>query len=44
MPGYVIHLAIAKKYLEKNKTENYNEFIDGVIYPDETDNKYKMLL
>lgn len=41
MPGYVIHLAIAEKYLEKNKKENYDEFIDGVIYPDETDNKYK---
>lgn len=41
MPGYVIHLAIAEEYLAKNKKENYNEFVDGVIYPDETDNKYK---
>ena len=41
MPGYVIHLAIAEKYLEKNINEKDNEFIDGVIYPDEVDNKYK---
>ncbi len=41
MPGYVIHLAIAEKCLEKNKNEKYNEFINGVIYPDETDDKYK---
>lgn len=41
MPGYVIHLAIAEKYLEKNMNEKDNEFIDGVIYPDETDDKYK---
>ena len=38
MPGYVIHLAVAEKYLEKHKSknENYNEFIEGVIYPDST--------
>ena len=41
MPGYVIHLAIAEKYLEKNKNEKYNDFIDGVIYPDEINDKYK---
>lgn len=41
MPGYVIHLAVAEEYLKKhnNKKENYNEFIEGVIYPDNTDNK-----
>ena len=38
MPGYVIHLAVAEKYLEKHKSknENYYEFIEGVIYPDST--------
>ena len=36
MPGYVIHLAVAKEYAKKHKKEieNYNKFIDGVIYPD----------
>lgn len=38
MPGYVIHLAVAEKYLEKHKEKNedYNEFIEGVIFPDST--------
>lgn len=38
MPGYVIHLAVAEKYLEKHKdkNENYNDFIEGVIFPDST--------
>lgn len=38
MPGYVIHLAIAEMYLKKHndKKEDYNEFIEGVIYPDST--------
>ena len=36
MPGYVIHLAVAEEYLRKheNKAEEYNEFIEGVIFPD----------
>ena len=36
MPGYVIHLAVAEEYLRKHKIKNekYDEFIDGVIYPD----------
>ena len=36
MPGYVIHLAVAEEYLRKhkNKGEEYEEFIKGVIYPD----------
>ncbi len=29
-----IHLAIAKKYLEKNNTLNYDKFIAGTLYPD----------
>ena len=38
MPGYVIHLAVAEKYLKKHKCKNedYNEFIEGIIYPDST--------
>lgn len=41
MPGYVIHIAIAKEYFykhEKNK-ENLKEFIKGVISPDLTFDK-----
>ena len=34
MPGYVIHLAIAKEYLKKNKEDNIDEFLEGTIYPD----------
>ena len=43
MPGYVIHLAIAEEYLRKNKEkqENYEEFIKGVIYPDGVKDKSK---
>lgn len=41
MPGYVIHLAVAEKYLtkHKDKKENYNEFIEGVIAPDDVEDK-----
>lgn len=43
MPGYVIHLAVAEEYLKKhnNNEENYNEFIEGVISPDNTNDKSK---
>lgn len=43
MPGYVIHLAVAERYLKKhlNKQENYKEFIEGVIFPDSEENKEK---
>ena len=34
MPGFVIHLAIAKKYIEKNKIKNEEQFNNGVIEPD----------
>lgn len=36
MPGYVIHIATAKQYMEKHKNEIKNEeqFIKGVIAPD----------
>lgn len=40
MPGYVIHLAVAEEYLRKHKKkEKYDEFIDGVIYPDSVKDK-----
>lgn len=39
MPCLAIHLAVAKKYLEKNKEENEKDFILGTIAPDiELDN------
>lgn len=34
MPGYVIHLAIAKKQIELNNIQNEEEFIRGTIAPD----------
>jgi len=34
MPGYVIHLAIAKEYMKNNKVENESEFFKGVIAVD----------
>lgn len=34
MPGYVIHLAVAKRYAEENKMTESKEFIQGVIAPD----------
>lgn len=34
MPSFTIHLAVAKKYLEKHKNENEEEFYRGVIAPD----------
>lgn len=41
MPGYVIHLAVAEEYLKnhKNKSEEYSEFIEGVIFPDSVKDK-----
>ncbi len=41
MPGYVIHLAVAEEYLKnhKNKKEEYDEFIEGVIFPDSVKDK-----
>ncbi len=34
MAGYVIHLAIAKMYAEKNNIKNTDEFFKGAIMPD----------
>lgn len=41
MAGYVIHLAVAEEYLRKHKSkiEKYDDFIQGVIYPDSVKDK-----
>lgn len=41
MAGYVIHLAIAEEYIKKHNKEknNYDEFINGVIFPDSVKDK-----
>lgn len=41
MPGYVIHLAVAEEYLRNHREveEDYNDFIEGVIYPDSVKDK-----
>lgn len=39
MPSFTIHLAVAKKYLEKHKGENREEFYRGVIDPDLNDKR-----
>ena len=40
MAGYVIHLAVAEEYLKNTKVkEDYNEFIEGVIAPDDVKDK-----
>lgn len=41
MPSFVIHIAVANKYLKKyNKKENKQEFIKGSIAPDLANNKH----
>lgn len=41
MAGYVIHLAVAEEYIKKHNKEknNYDEFINGVIFPDSVKDK-----
>lgn len=41
MAGYVIHLAVAQEYLKKHSDikEDYEQFIEGVIYPDSVSDK-----
>lgn len=39
MPGYVIHLAIGKEYLKRNKVNDESEFLRGIIMPDLLDKK-----
>lgn len=43
MPGYTIHIAIAKEYIKNHPNEitNKKEFYRGNIFPDLTDNKDK---
>lgn len=40
MPGFIIHIAVAKEYINKNslKIKNINEFIKGIIAPDLNEN------
>lgn len=41
MAGYVIHLAVAETYIKKHPEDinDYNKFIDGVIFPDKVSDK-----
>lgn len=41
MAGYVIHLSVAKEYIKKHPEENegYDNFIDGVLFPDSVKDK-----
>ena len=41
MASFSIHLAIGKRYLEKNKIENEKDFLLGVIDPDLAQDKRK---
>lgn len=41
MAGYVIHLAVGEEYIRNypNEIKNYDDFIDGIIYPDSVSDK-----
>ena len=41
MAGYVIHLAVGEEYLRKhpNEIKSYDEFIQGIIAPDDVKDK-----
>ncbi len=41
MAGYVIHLAVGEEYLRMHPGDinDYNEFIEGIIYPDSVTDK-----
>lgn len=39
MPGYTIHLAVGKIYSKNNKIKNIENFIKGIIAPDQADDK-----
>lgn len=42
MPGFQIHIAIGKRYIDKhNEIQNVEEFLDGVIAPDFVEDKSK---
>ena len=41
MAGYVIHLAVGEEYIRNfpGEIKNYEDFIDGIIYPDSVSDK-----
>lgn len=41
MAGYIIHLSVAEEFLRNfpNEIKNYDEFIEGVIFPDSVADK-----
>ena len=41
MAGYVIHLAVAEAYIKKHPKDidDYNQFVEGVIFPDSVSDK-----
>ena len=39
MPGYIIHIAVAKEYAKKHKIKNVDDFIRGSIAPDFANDK-----
>lgn len=41
MAGYIIHLAVGEEFLKNfpNEIKNYDDFIEGVIYPDSVKDK-----
>ena len=41
MAGYVIHLAVGEEFIRNfpNEIKNYEEFIEGIIYPDSVSDK-----
>ncbi len=41
MAGHIIHLAVGEEYLRNypNEIKNYDEFIEGIIYPDSVKDK-----
>ena len=42
MAGYIIHLSIGEEYIRQhpNEIKNYDEFIEGIMYPDSVKEKY----
>lgn len=42
MASSAMHLAIAKKYIEKHNNLNYREFIKGTLYPDAQKNSIEL--
>lgn len=41
MAGYVIHIAVGEEFIKNHprQIKNYNEFIEGIIYPDSVKDK-----